>query len=217
MITQEEFKELFLKFCKDISQLSEVTSYYNRNKENYRQISNQDNSVIEIKNQFKKMMKYVFSKFNISKILFTSYVQFNFLHLNGMFMYDNNYYKFSVGWYNAPTHLIHLEITPGCKIYDEDSGKQNINFIWRRNKRYIITPDFSVKDLKLPRSVKCKAGDIVAVNRRRRWMRDEKKLATVTDVSVCGTVYYKVKYLDKRNFTESYVTENRLIKLKHGL
>ena len=217
MITQEEFKELFLKFCKDISQLSEVTGYNNRYKENYRLISNQDNSVIEIKNQFKEVMKYVFGKLNIHKILFTSYICYNSLHLNGMFVYNDNYYKFSTGWYNASSNSIHLEITPGCKTYNEDSGKQDINFIWRRNKRYYVTPDFSVKDLKLPRSVKCKAGDIVTVNRRRRWMRDEKKLATVTDVSVCGTVYYKVKYLDKRNFTESYVTENRLIKLKHGL
>lgn len=217
MMTQEEFKELFSKFCKDISQLNEVTGYNNRYKANYRQISNQDNSVVEIKNQFKEMMKYVFGKFNIHKILFSSYISYNSLHLSGMFMYNNNYYRFNTGYYNASTNLIHLEITPGCKTYNDDSDKHDISFIWRRNKRYFITPDFSVKDLKLPKSAKCNVGDVVTVSGRRRWMRSTKKLATITNVSVCGTIYYKVKYLDRRNFTESYVTENRLIKLKYGL
>lgn len=217
MMTQEEFKELLLKLCKDVSQLNEVTGYNNRYKATYRLISNQDNSVIEIKNQFKEMIRYVLGKFDIHKILFSSQVSYNSLHLEGMFMCNNNYYKFRTGWYNASTNTIHLEITPGCRTYDEDSDKQSIGFIWRRNKRYFITPDFNIEDLKLPKSAKCNVGDVVTVSGRRRWMRSTKKLATIANVSVCGTIYYKVKYLDRRNFTESYVTENRLIKLKHGL
>jgi len=217
MMTQEEFKELFLKLCKNVSQLNEVTGYNNKYKATYRLISNQDNSVIEIKNQFKEMIRYVLGKFDIHKILFSSQVSYNSLQLEGMFMYNNNYYKFRTGWYNASTNTIHLEITPGCKTYDEDSDRLDVGFIWRRNKRYFITPDFSVEDLKLPKSAKCNVGDVVTVSGRRRWMCHTKKLATIVNIYVCGTIYYKVKYLDRRNFTESYVTENRLIKLKYGL